>query len=413
MAIVDHLTYGWVNPALAYVMSFVGCLLGILLASKARKRTGRHRIRLLVYASFAFGGIGIWLAQALALLGLSLPQAVVRFDPVTLAVSLAVALVDVGTGLFLAIRGQLTARTLIPAGVVIGLGVTATSFTNLQALRVTATVTYNPLRFAASVALCVLLAPLALWSAAAVRGLVSTVVCAGVLGVIVCGIHYGAQWSMVVYFRQSISDIGGVSAPALLPPLILAGATVAAMLAYFTFGSATLHELRAIYGPREQTDPIEPWMIAMVTARVIGGTNVSPLPLYLDRARLSRADAHRRRPRPTPAGRAGWPGAPVREQTTRTARNDGHRGPVEVRPAIGVVRFEADTIHATATVAATTGYEAGTALPRRVVTEVAEPAVVSFDDIDEAVISLAVHRSTNPEPQTAQPPLRRWRNRRR
>jgi NO-binding membrane sensor protein with MHYT domain len=327
---IDHFSYGWVNPALAYVMSVVGCLLGIMLATKARRRTGRHRVRLLTYATITFGGIGIWLAQTIALLGVTVPPAVVRYAPGTLALSLAVALVDVGTGLFLICRGPLSARQLIPGGVVIGLGATATSFTVMVSLRATADLSYDPVRFGITAGLCVLLAPCALWSLAALRGLTPTVVSAGLLGLVICGIHYGGQWSLMVQPRQSTSDVDGLTGPMLMPPLILGGVTAAAMLAYFTIGSSTLRELRAIYSPHEEPEHIDAWLIEEVTTRVINGTSFAPLPANLEPVRP--AEPRRRRPRPFPSARPSWNTARgVVVLNHDSVRNDGRYNRYEPR----------------------------------------------------------------------------------
>jgi NO-binding membrane sensor protein with MHYT domain len=313
---VNHFGYGWLTLALSLVMSISGCLLGIMLASKARRRHGSGRARLLIYATLAFGGIGIWQSQVIALLGVDVPAAVVRYDPAMLGLSLVVALVDVGTGLYLVTRARLQAATLIPAGLVIGLGAAGTSYAVLGALKVSADVTYDPMRFSGTVVLCLLLAPFALASIAALRGLLSTVVASVLLGLVVCGIAYGGQWSMVVHFRQSVADVPGLSAPTLMAPLILGGCTVAFMLAYFTIGSSTLRELRAIYGPHDEADAIEPWLIEEVTTRVANGTSISPLSAPLDRT-LVRGVA---RPRPTPGIRPTWHRMPVWGQ-------NGNRGP--------------------------------------------------------------------------------------
>ncbi|MGE5156430.1 MAG: MHYT domain-containing protein [Betaproteobacteria bacterium] len=319
MTSINHFGYGWLTVVLSLVMSISGCLLGIMLASKARRRHGVGRARLLIYATLAFGGIGIWQSQVIALLGVDVPAAVVRYDPVMLGLSLIVALVDVGTGLYLVTRARLQAATLIPAGLVIGLGAAGTSYAVLGSLQVSADVTYDSARFAGTVVLCLLMAPFALASIAALRGLLSTVVASVLLGLVVCGIAYGGQWSLIVHFRQSIADVPGLSAPTLMAPLILGGCTAAFMLAYFTIGSSTLRELRAIYGPHDEADAIEPWLIEEVTMRVASGTSISPLSGPLDRA-LVRGVA---RPRPTPGIRPTWHRMPVwgQNRTPAAGRN--------------------------------------------------------------------------------------------
>jgi NO-binding membrane sensor protein with MHYT domain len=398
---VNHFSYGWATPALSLALSVAGCLLGIMLASKARRRTGLRRARLLIYATVAFGGIGIWLSQVIALLGVSVPDAVVRCDPVILGISLAVALVDVGTGLFLVTRGRLHARTLIPAGLVLGLGAAATSYTVLVALRVSATITYDPVRFSATVVLCVLLAPFALWSIAGLRGLLSTVVASVLLGLIVCGIHYGGQWAMMVSFRQSVSAVAGLSTATLMAPLILGGSTVTVMLAYFTIGSSTIRELQAIYDPHDHEDAIDPGLIEEVTARVINGTTISPLPAYLQSAarygsrRPIGATAGVARPRPTPGTRPSWHRMPVWGSAELARNGADHRRTwpaTRPRPTEPIVVITAAPV------------EVSTELPRRT------PA--TFSAVSAAVITSTVVEES---PVRTEPAVesRRWRNRRR
>jgi len=116
VAEVQHFAYGWVNPVVAYIMSVLGCLLGIMLATKAQARTGRRRVRLLIYASIAIGGTGVWQAHVIGLLGFAVPDSVVRYDPLPIAASLGIAIVVVGGGLFVAGFGSLHVWRLLVAG---------------------------------------------------------------------------------------------------------------------------------------------------------------------------------------------------------------------------------------------------------------------------------------------------------
>jgi NO-binding membrane sensor protein with MHYT domain len=399
---VNHFTYGWVNPALSVALSVAGCMLGIMIASKARRLSGLARARLVIYAAVAFGGIGIWLPQVVALLGLSIPTAVVRYDPAMLGISLAVALVDVGTGLLLVTRGRLAAGTLIPAGLVIGLGAAATSYLILFAVKASAIVTFDPLRFSVTVALCVLLAPFALWSLAALRGLLSTVVTSVLLGLVICGIHYGGQWAMIVHFRQSTGEVPGLSAVTLMAPLILGGSTAAVMLAYFTIGSSTMRELRAIYDPHDRPeDAIEPWLIEEVTSRVVNGTTMSPLPAYLSSRTLGRSPVPSR-PRPAPATRPTWQRSPAWGSAER-ARNDAERlrtwPTARVRPTepVVVVTVTPPPI------------EVSAVLPKRQVSVPTPPPAA------EPVVTLTATATVVEEAAPAAPTTtsKRWRNRRR
>jgi NO-binding membrane sensor protein with MHYT domain len=401
---VNHFSFGWVNPALSVALSVAGCMLGIMLASKARRRSGLGRGRLIIYAACAFGGIGIWLSQVVALLGVSVPEAVVRYDPAMLGVSLAVALIDVGTGLLLVTRGRLVAGTLIPAGLVLGLGAAATSYTTLVALRASATITYDPVRFSATVALCVLLAPFALWSLAALRGLLSTVVTSVLLGLVICGINYGGQWAMLVQFRHSTTEVPGLSAVTLMAPLILGGCTVAVMLAYFTIGSSTMRELRAIYDPHDrQEETIEPWLIEEVTARVVNGTMISPLPAYLSSRHLGRSPVPGRA-RPAPGTRPTWQRSPA--WGSELARNDADRRrtwpTARPRPTEPVVVVTVTP----------PPMEVSAVLPRRPVSAPPAPPAAA---VPEPVTTLTATATVVEEAAPAAPPTnsKRWRNRRR
>ena len=61
MTEVHHFAHGVVNPAAAYVLAFLGSLLGLHCTVRARGADSRgRRARWLVLAGFSIGG-GIWL----------------------------------------------------------------------------------------------------------------------------------------------------------------------------------------------------------------------------------------------------------------------------------------------------------------------------------------------------------------
>ncbi len=268
MVSVDEFSYGLLNPALAYTMSVFGCFLAILLATKARRRDGQRRVRLLIYATVALGGIGMWQPQVIEMLGFSIGDAPVRFDPRALGLSLVVCLIDIGTGLFLAGYGRITWRRLIPAATIVGLGSATAHYAALTAIRVGATVSYNLPLFAISIVICTMVASTVLWCTIALRGLWSTVGAAFVMGLAICGMHYAGLSAVTVELGPSDGDVTGLTATLMLAPVVLGGTTVMAMLAYFTIGSATLRDLRGIFGPNRHTEAIEPWLITEVTTRV-------------------------------------------------------------------------------------------------------------------------------------------------
>jgi NO-binding membrane sensor protein with MHYT domain len=99
---LNHFTYGWVKQALAYGISFLGSLLGLICTARARgyRYTGSSPTRWLVLAAVAIGGTGIWLMHFMAMLGFTVVEDNVRYDlPITIASALA-AIGVVGVGLF-------------------------------------------------------------------------------------------------------------------------------------------------------------------------------------------------------------------------------------------------------------------------------------------------------------------------
>ena len=136
MPVVHHFAHGVVNPIAAYVLAFVGSLLGLSCTVRARAaRTRRRRARWLVTAAFAIGG-GIWLMHFMAMLGFDIPDSAVRYDPVITAASAVMAVAVVGAGLFIAGTGRRNAGKVILGGLFTGIGVAAMHYTGMAALRV-------------------------------------------------------------------------------------------------------------------------------------------------------------------------------------------------------------------------------------------------------------------------------------
>jgi len=57
---VNGFTYGPLTPLLAYFMAFLGSVIGLQSASRARAAAGASRVRWLTMGSLALGGTAIW-----------------------------------------------------------------------------------------------------------------------------------------------------------------------------------------------------------------------------------------------------------------------------------------------------------------------------------------------------------------
>jgi NO-binding membrane sensor protein with MHYT domain len=242
VAEIHQFAFGWINPTLAYVLSFLGSLLGLVLATRARDVTGASRARWLAAAAVAIGGTGIWLMHFMAMVGFDVPSTVVRYDvPMTLA-SVVLAVVIVGIGLLIVGLGRPRVWKLLIGGPLTGLGVAAMHYTGMAAMRMGGVMSFDRNRVALSVAIAVVAATVALWFALVIRGASATVCAALLMGLAVCSMHYTGMSAVRVQLSPRTDTIEGVSPLVLLMPISILACVVITALAYATVGLSVHRE---------------------------------------------------------------------------------------------------------------------------------------------------------------------------
>ena len=227
---VHHFTYGILTPGFAYLMSFFGSLLGLSFAARARARTGRERAGWLVGAAVAIGGTGIWVMHFIAMLGYSVSGVPIRYDILLTLISAVIAVVVVGVGLFIVAFMEPQPGPLLVGGLITGSGVAIMHYTGMAAMRVGATIHYNPKPVVLSVVIAVVAATAALWAALWVRGLPATIGAALIMAFAVSGMHYTGMAAMEVHSEGHPATPTGAGAMDLLLPLTLAVSMVTAAL---------------------------------------------------------------------------------------------------------------------------------------------------------------------------------------
>ncbi len=239
---LDYFSYGWVTPALAYVMSVIGSVLGLRCAFHARdsKRPGGW----LVAAAISLGGAGIWVMHFTAMLGFSIHGASIRYNlPLTL-VSAVVAIVVVWVGLSLVVRWRREVLALPIGGAVTGLGVAGMHERGMFVMQADVTMHYILSGVLLSLAIAVAAATAALWFMLHVQGLAATFGAAMIMGLAVCGMHYTGMASMSAE-RSTGHDMAmsgsGVDPVQLLTPLIMT-VTLVTMMLIVLVGVAELDE---------------------------------------------------------------------------------------------------------------------------------------------------------------------------
>ncbi|WP_067463917.1 MHYT domain-containing protein [Actinomadura macra] len=230
MTHVHHFTYGPLTPIAAYVMSFVGSLLGLQCTSRARVASGRSQASWLALAALSIGGTGVWVMHFIAMLGFSVSGLDIRYNiPLTL-LSAVIAIVVVGIGMFLVGFGGEKARFVLPGGVITGLGVASMHYAGMAAMNMPADVSYQPGIVLLSIVIAVVAASAALWFTLHVRRTAATVGAALIMGVAVSGMHYTGMAAMRVQSLPGADPASGAQAGNLLMPLIVGVSIVAVAL---------------------------------------------------------------------------------------------------------------------------------------------------------------------------------------
>jgi NO-binding membrane sensor protein with MHYT domain len=244
VAEVHHFAYGAINPALAFVLSFLGSLLSLVLAARARARgtSGGERARWLLLSALALGGTGIWLMHFMAMLGFDVPQTLITYDVWITTASFLLAVGMVAVGLFVAMFTSPTAVKITAGGIITGIGVASMHYTGMSALRFAGEITFDPTLVGASFIISIVASTVALWFAAVIRGAAATVAAAILMAVAVCSMHYTGMAAVQIELDPGAPPVEGMGAFELLAPIAVLACVMISSLAYATVGFTVRHE---------------------------------------------------------------------------------------------------------------------------------------------------------------------------
>jgi NO-binding membrane sensor protein with MHYT domain len=232
MVHVSNFSYGALNPVLAYVMSCIGCFLGLRCTARGYASQGMAAARWLILATVAIATTGIWVMHFIAMLGFTIAGQTITYSvPITI-LSMLIAVVVVGTGLFIVEFGRKRAWSLPLGGVVVGIGVASMHYLGMAAIRAPDKLSYDPVLVVLSVIIAVIAGTAALWAALRLHSAWSALVASLIMGVAVSGMHYTGMAALRVHSDPSLvaSTQSGASATVFLLPLILGIGIVAFIL---------------------------------------------------------------------------------------------------------------------------------------------------------------------------------------
>ncbi|MBA3277203.1 MAG: hypothetical protein H0U22_00470 [Geodermatophilaceae bacterium] len=243
MSAIDHFAFGLLTPLLAYAMSSAGSLLGLQCTARARGTSGQSRARWLLLAAVSIGGTGIWVMHFIAMLGFRVEGIEIKYEVGLTLLSMLIAIVVVGVGLFIVGFGGSRRSALIAGGVITGLGVASMHYMGMAAMAMAGHVDYDALLVAASVLIAVVAATVALWFTLRVKGQLITAAAALVMGVAISGMHYTGMAAMEVRGDPDSAVPAGASAFDFLLPLVVGISLLAVIMLVIIGLSPTEDEL--------------------------------------------------------------------------------------------------------------------------------------------------------------------------
>ncbi len=233
MAQLTETAYGWLTPTLAYLFSFLGCLLGLKATARARMlRPGASRVRWLVIAAWAIGGTGIWVMHFIAMIGFAVNGTPPRFDLSLTIASWLIAVVVVGFGLFVVGYGKPSLIKIVIAGFFMGIGVAGMHYTGMSAMKIDGMEHYDTGYVVASVVIAVVASTVALWFTVVVKRSVAVLGAGAIMAIAVCGMHYTGMLALTVQANPIPAAVAGAQALSFLVPIFIFVLLVVIVLGY-------------------------------------------------------------------------------------------------------------------------------------------------------------------------------------
>lgn len=228
-------TYQPALVALSIIVAIFGSLTALALTSGWGGNKSTWRSNMTLANGGLMMGLTIWSMHFIAMMAVNLPVLVIYNLNETL-LSIGVAIVATGVGLYLASSRALGTLSIPVGGLLMGLGIAGMHYLGMSAIRGCG-LSYDPPIVAASVVIAVIASMAALWFAFVRRGVLMTLAGGVVQGVAIASMHYTA---MAATHFSPLTATADFSAPifsqSLLAWMIAFGVAIVS-LANFTFAA--------------------------------------------------------------------------------------------------------------------------------------------------------------------------------
>lgn len=254
MGHINPAVYGWVTPAISYFAACLGALVALRSTRWALLSEGRSRRNWLAFAAVSLGG-GIWSMHFVAMLGFAVAGVEIRYNVPLTVLSLIVAIVVVGAGLFTVGYSRRPNVAVLVGGVATGLGVAAMHYMGMAAIRLPGDVSYDHTLVWASIGIAVFAATAALWAAVNIQGTGAVLAASPVMGIAVCAMHYTGMAAVSVRLTGGDMPPGGVASLGFVFPIAV-GLGTYIFVACLAFAIApTRQGPSLIFGPAAPVPP--------------------------------------------------------------------------------------------------------------------------------------------------------------
>jgi signal transduction histidine kinase/CheY-like chemotaxis protein len=140
--------------ALSYVVAVAGSFVALDWADRMRAVADRRARRRYFLAGATLMGMSVWTMHFVGMLALNLGIAV-KYDPTLSAASIVAAAFGAGLAFLIVNRVSVTRFNVILGGVAMGLAIASMHYLGMASMRMAATIRYNPMTFAASIAIAI------------------------------------------------------------------------------------------------------------------------------------------------------------------------------------------------------------------------------------------------------------------
>jgi len=181
---------------LSYLVSVLGSLAALYVATNIRQEDGKSHLGWLAVAALMLGGCAIWSMHFIGMVAYD-PGVPMAFDTVITGISLIVPIAFTYIGLIIAFRSADRIAVIILAGLIMGLGVASMHYTGMAAIRIEAYLSYDPTLVAISVVIAIVASAAALLILVRAKGALRYA-SALVMGLAVCGMHYTGMAAMSI-----------------------------------------------------------------------------------------------------------------------------------------------------------------------------------------------------------------------